>query len=501
MSRRRRSSPRTSLAGLLLLAGAALASACSAAPSVPPAGPTPAESRIVIFHSNDIHGKIDNFAKVGPILEAERKAGSQVFYFSAGDNFTGDPVIDRAEPPGQPMIDLLSRLRLDLLTLGNHEFDYGLDRVRAVVARFPTVSANIEPGPGILPGLKPWTILTAKDGTRLAVFGLIQIEPGNGLPSTHPDKVKGLRFSDPLAKALEMKTLRSEGNVLIALTHIGYDQDRLLAERMPEIDVIIGGHSHTRIELPETVNGVLVAQAGYDNRFLGRIDLRLRNGRLVEKSGRLIDLAQVREEDPELKAAIAEYRNTPALLRVIAQAPLEIAGREALGSLMTDAMRRVHGLDIAFQNNGGVRVPRLPQDITLKDVYTLDPFGNQTVEIDMTAAEIRGLIRTSFEKRNEIDLQVSGITYLVRVDASNLVREVVLRTPDGDSLPEDRTYRVGMSSYVASSYGFVHKDPGRSLQTTTADDLITFLESGPDLSVYRDVKRAFAEKSPAPERR
>jgi len=105
-------------------------------------------------------------------------------------------------------------------------------------------------------------VLKTRDGLRIVVFGLIQIEPGNGLPSTHPDKVKGLRFSEPLAEASKLKRLRAAGEVLIGLTHIGYSQDLLLARQWPEIDVIVGGHSHTRIDPAATVEGVLVAQAG-----------------------------------------------------------------------------------------------------------------------------------------------------------------------------------------------------------------------------------------------
>jgi 5'-nucleotidase/UDP-sugar diphosphatase len=474
------------------------APAGTSAPSATTRSSATTESHIVIFHSNDVHGKIDNFAKVAALLAAERKTGASVFYFSSGDNFTGDPVIDRYEPPGQPIIDLYARLGLDLLTVGNHEFDYGMERVRALTSRFPAVSANIEAPPGVLPGLRPWIILKAKDGIKILVFGLIQIEPGNNLPSTHPDKVKGLRFADPLAKALELRKLRSSADIMIALTHLGYDQDLALAKEMPELDLIIGGHSHTRVDAAESpsashIGSVLLAQAGSDNRYLGRIELRLRDGRLIEKTGRLIDLGQPMEEDPVIKAAIAEFRKNPALARVLARAPFEISGRDALGSLATDAMRFAHGLDIAFQNNGGIRLNRLPAAITLKDAYTLDPFGNQTVEIVMTSGEIRGLIKTSFEKRNDIDLQVSGMTYVVRVDGSNQLREIVLRNLDGTPLAEGRTYRVGMSSYVASSYGFIHKDPGRSLQTGTVDDLIKYLESGAGLGAYRDIRRAIKE--------
>jgi 5'-nucleotidase/UDP-sugar diphosphatase len=250
--------------------------------SVPP---VPVETRIVIFHSNDIHGKIDNFAKVAAIIEAERKTCENVYYFCAGDNFTGNPVIDQYDPPGEPMLELLNQLRLDLLCPGNHEFDYGLENLEklAARARFSLVCANIETLPGSFPQLRPSVLLETKGGVKIVVFGLIQIEDGNGLPSTHPDKVKGIVFSEPLAKALEMKKLRAGSNVLIGLTHIGFDQDVLLAGQMPELDVLIGGHSHTRVDPAENINNVLIAQAGGDNRFLGRVELLVRNGRVVEK--------------------------------------------------------------------------------------------------------------------------------------------------------------------------------------------------------------------------
>jgi 5'-nucleotidase/UDP-sugar diphosphatase len=458
-----------------------------------------AETRIVIFHSNDIHGKIDNFAKVAAILDAERKGGAEVFYFDAGDNFTGNPVIDQYDPPGEPMLELLNRLGVDVLCPGNHEFDYGLENLQkfAARARFPFVSANIEALPGSFPLLRPSLLLKTRGGIRIAVFGLIQTEAGSGLPSTHPDKVKGLVFSEPLAKALEMKKLRAGSDVLIGLTHIGFEQDVLLAAEMPELDAIIGGHSHTRIDPAETVNGVLVAQAGSDNRFLGRVDLLVRNGRVIEKKGVLIDLKGPMAEAADVQAMIVRFNQNPAFARIIAEAPQEIVGKEALGGLMTDAIRVVHGLDIAFQNGGGIRLNQLPKKITLKDIYTLDPFGNQVVQFALSAAEVRGLIAASFAKGNDIDLQVSGISYTVRSDNANRIIEILLRAADGTPLAEDKKFQVGVSSYVASSYKFVHQDPGRSLQTTTADALIRYLQSGADLGMYRNVQRVFWEKTVA----
>ena len=192
---------------------------------------------------------------------------------------------------------------------------------------------------------------------------------------------------------------------------------------------------------------------------------------------------------------IARFNQNPAFARVIAEAPQEISGKDALGSLMTDAIRQMHGLDIAFQNKGGIRLNRLPSKITLKDVYTLDPFGNQVVQIAMTAAEIRGLIASSFEKRQRDRSPGLGNLLCGPQRQRQEDQGDQLRDSDGSPLAEDRKFQVGLSSYVASSYEFAHQDPGRSLQTTTADALIRYLQGGVDLGIYRDVQRAFWEKT------
>jgi len=96
---------------------------------------------------------------------------------------------------------------------------------------------------------------------------------------------------------------------------------------MPELDVIMGGHSHTRIDAPELINGVLIAQAGADNQFLGRIDLTVRDGRVAEKTSRLIDLSKAKDEDAAIKAMIVKFHDNPAMARVIAKAPVEITAR------------------------------------------------------------------------------------------------------------------------------------------------------------------------------
>lgn len=448
--------------------------------------------RITIFHTNDIHGKINPLAKIARLVDAERKKNPNVFLMSAGDNFSGNPIVDQYAPRGLPVLELFNRLGYNLVTPGNHEFDYGeevlADHWRH--ASYKVICANMKVEKGIVPQPQPFAILNVSGGIRIAVLGLIQTGRERLIPDTHPDRVKGIRFTDPLEKAGEFRFLRKKNQVFIALTHIGFDQDVLLAQRLPELDCIIGGHSHTAVVKPVEFNGVLITQAGSNGQYLGRVDIILKNGRIASKKGELIDLGKVSDEDPQVGEMIARYNHNPALARVIGHTPVPITGKDELGSLMTDAVRVTQHLDIVFQNNGGIRSDILENDIRIQDVYQLDPFGNDVVRFEMTPAEIRSLILPSFERRKGIDLQVSGIDYAVRQAPDGTTPGIEMKGANGAPLDEQKRYRVGMNSYIASAYPFEHRDPGGSLYVTTAECLIRYIETGTDLSRYRGTIRA-----------
>ena len=448
--------------------------------------------RITIFHTNDLHGKINPLAKIARLVDAERKKNPNVFLMSAGDNFSGNPIVDQFAPRGLPVLELFNRLGYNLVTPGNHEFDYGEEALAYHWghAAYKVVCANMKVVKGPVPQPPPYVVLNASGGIRIAVLGLIQTGRKSRIPDTHPDRVKGIRFTDPLKKAVAFQFLRKKNQVFLALTHIGFDQDVLLAQSLPALDCIIGGHSHTAVVNPVEFNGVLITQAGSNGQYLGRIDITLENGRITSKKGELIDLGKISDEDPQVADMIARYNHNPALARIIGHTPVPIAGKDELGSLMTDAVRVTQHLDIVFQNNGGIRSEIFENDIRIQDVYQLDPFGNDVVRFEMTPAEIRSLILPSFERRKGIDLQVSGIDYAIRQAPDGTAAGIEIKGPDGAPLDERKRYRVGISSYIASAYPFEHRDTGISLYITTAECLIRYIEAGADLSRYRGTIRA-----------
>jgi len=245
---------------------------------------------------------------------------------------------------------------------------------------------------------------------------------------------------------------------------------------MPELDIIIGGHSHTIIENPKETNGVLITQAGAYGEYLGKIVITLKNGQIIKKRGELINLNSFKKENSEIKALIVKYNDNPELNRVLTKLTKPLKGNSELGSLMTDAVKNILGFDIVFQNSGGIRMNKLEGEVTIKDVYTMFPFENEIVQFKMSTA-----------------LMVSGIKYIVKHTITNEVKTIELINEKDKFLDESKTYNVGLNSYVASVYKFSHKDPGRSLKTGVADAIIQYLKQKRDLTIYSGIQRTFEE--------
>lgn len=456
------------------------------------------EIRIIILHVNDMHAQIDNFPKIAWLVREERKQNRNVFLMDAGDNFTGNPVVDQATPKGEPVRQLMYKMGFNIMELGNHEFDLGQENLKRFIkeANFPVISANIKVESGTFPQPAPFAILKTAEGISMAVLGLIQVDDDTGIPSTLPDNVKGLKFLDPIEIAKQYRFLKKQNPIFIALTHLGADVDEKLAKEMGELDLIVGGHSHTIINQPPEENGVLIAQAGGQAKYVGRIELIFKNGKIIKKSGQLIPISSIQGEDPELKEMVRKYNDNPVLNQVIAHLPRAIKGKMELGHLTTDAERVIYGFDAVFHNSGGLRTDILKKEVHLKDVFALHPFGNVIIQVEMTPAEIRSLIANDYEKHRDLDLKVSGITYIVTATRGGKVKNVEIRDRKGNLLNENRKYKVGMNDYIASSYKFDHTDPGKSLMVTVADTVIKYLKEYPNVCDGLDQRRTFESIAP-----
>jgi len=488
VSGRRKSSP--SLKTITAVLAIGLLSACT---SMKNAGTAiPKERQAVIFSVNDMHAAIDNFPKLAYIVDSLQTIFPDMLLVAAGDNQTGNPVNDQYPEKGWPMIDLMNTTGFDISALGNHEFDTGQEGLKNLSkkAGFSFICANVSSNGQYEVKISPYKIITLPNGLRLAFLGLLQLGQ-NGIPDSHPDNVKGFSFRSPFETAPEYLWLKDSSDIFIALTHIGFEEDVKLAETMPAgIDLIIGGHSHTRVDKDQIHNGIMITQAENKLKYGTLIRLTVSSDGSLQRNMQLIDIRNSKREKPAIRAMVDKYNDNPVLNEVIAAASDDFSSYEELGYLMTDAQREAAGADIALMNPGGVRIDRLDKGpVTIKNVYQLDPFGNELVVTKLTGEEIYSLMRAAWTVDDKSPLYPSGIRTQVKVDAESNPTEFIILNEDGTPLELTRTYSVAMNSYMTQVYKYGHSDPGHSLFITTADALISYLKKHNTVRSYRGEKR------------
>ena len=461
-----------------------------------PGTPSP-DRQATLFAVNDMHAAIDNFPRLAWIVDSLKTVYPDLLLVAAGDNQTGNPINDQFPEKGWPVIDLMNTVGFRISAVGNHEFDTGPEGFASLTrkARFDFICANVTPPATLNVKFSPYRIITLPNGLKIAFLGLLQLGQ-NGIPDSHPDNVKGFLFRSPFETAREYLWLKDSSDVFIALSHIGFEEDVKLAETLaPGVDLIIGGHSHTRVEKEQVHNGILVTQAENKLKYGTLIRLSVSSDGTVNKSMQLIDIRNSKKEKPEIRAIVDKYNDNPVLNEVIATASDDFSSYEELGYLMADAQREAAGADIALMNPGGVRIDQLAKGpVTIKNVYQLDPFGNELVVTKLTGEEILSLMRAAWPVDDKSPLYPSGVRIEIESNDRQELSDLKVTTEDGAPLGPDHVYTVAMNSYMTQVYKYQHADPGQSLFFTTADALIRYLKKEGTLRSYRGESRVLIHR-------
>lgn len=264
-----------------------------------PCGCDPA-TEIVILHVNDMHGKTDAFPKLAYVVDSIRKEHKNVFLVSAGDNYSGNPEISQYKGRHCTMTDLMNRCGFDACALANHEFDAGQEQLanRMRQAKFPFLCCNIDASGGGIPQPKAYDILKAGK-CKVALIGVVQRD-AKGFPTSDISNFEGLSFSDGIEKMKEYAWLKDEYVVLVALSHLGIKDDIRLAKEMPQLDLIVGGHSHIKVDSVLIVNGVQIVQAGSKLEYIGMTRLHVEKGNVIFRKDTLLKLSSVQGVDPKI---------------------------------------------------------------------------------------------------------------------------------------------------------------------------------------------------------
>ena len=307
------------LAGLIGIACAATPPAGPATQpaSVPGSLPASGPVEILFLHVNDSHGQIEGkagpggYARLATLIDqacAEPRA-DRIFLVHCGDILSrGDALTRRTL--GEANFDILNMLRFEAWTPGNGDFYGGLGVLQARIqqARFPTLAANVSIRATSQPLAKSYFIAQAGP-VRVAFFGLCFVR--TNLPGGW-----AIKLDDPIETAGRLvPELRRQADVVVAMTHIGYDEDVKLARKVPGIDLILGAHSHTHLPEGRLVEvgkrSTLVCQAGDELRFLGTVRMVLRPGaggyKLQAIQAKTIPVDQTVKLDPKIQSLVARW--------------------------------------------------------------------------------------------------------------------------------------------------------------------------------------------------
>lgn len=432
-----------------------------------------ATTHITIAHTNDVHGHIQEdkgqkefgYAKIATLLKEWREENENFLLLDAGDTFQGTIFVNQFK--GESIVPILNSLDYNVMAAGNHEFDFGYEQLLKLRDSLdhPVISANVFKADG-----KELLVPTFKaeiGGKKFAFLGFV----AEDTPIlTHPDNVKGLTFKSPVevAKAV-VPELKKEVDHVIVVSHIGINVDREIAENVPGIDLIVGGHSHTPLKTPEVVNGTYIVQDWEYGKSLGRADLYYLGEELVAFSGGLKEYDEAVTPDPEIDKMVKEIVNQidSVMNVVIAKSEVPLDGDRNLvrkketnvGNLIADIMvERTQSIpgyeaDIALANGGGIRTQLEAGDITKKDLYSLLPFENNTLSvIEVTGEELKAALEngvSDVENGAGRFPQISGMsfTYSKSKPAGERVLEVKVK---GEPLDLKKTYKLATIDFLAA---------------------------------------------------
>jgi len=442
---------------------------------------------VTILAVNDMHAAMDLFPQFAGIVDSLRGIYPNLLLFSAGDNRTGNPSNDRYPETSWPMADLMNRVGFDASAVGNHEFDSGQDGFRNIInkSNFLYLCANINAPDSLRLHTAPYRFFE-RNGVRIGVLGLVQTGE-NGLPDAHPSLLSNMSFDKPADVVKNFRWMREQCDVLILLTHCGYEDDLALADTFPEADIIIGGHTHTVVPNRVLRNGVIVTQTGRALKYVTELDLEVSGKRVTAKDFKLLDVKTTTQHNAAIQTVVDNYNNNETLNQVLSTVAEPFENYEELGCLMVDAQRDATNGDIAIMNAGSVRYEtHAVGNFTVKDAYALDPFNNEIYAYIMTGQEVQQLIQSTWDIKE--DAYVSGVTYNVTKDAGGAVKKISVFLPNGKPIEPAKKYRVVMGSYIATVCPFTKDKEYENTFVGCTDALIEYLKKQPSLN-YKGVKR------------
>lgn len=428
--------------------------------------------KLTILHSNDMHGDflaeegrgklIGGVSMLSGYIQKVRAEEKNVLYTISGDMFRGS-VID-SEFMGLSTIEIMNMLGPDVVTLGNHEVDYGIAHLLFLekCARFPIINANLYLTTNQMRLFKSHVILEV-DGMKIMFIGILTEEV---LAQARQERLIG-SFVDVREAAAEVGKIcnayqTEDIDFTVLLTHIGFEEDKKLAQLLDPrwgVDVIIGGHTHTYLEEPCVVAGIPIVQAVTGTDQIGRFDIMVdtETNSIDSYTWQLIPIDDRNcPRDEALEEVIQTYNKATQekysryITRFTDTYTHPARNQETqLGRLFADIFRDNLGLDVMLLASGSLRVPEMGPIVTLRELTQVYPFHDEIFRITVTGAQLKHMITHLFRPGSMSDSHTEFYQFSrgVKVVFSRGEERITELTFEGEPIADDRLFRVGLQGY------------------------------------------------------
>ncbi|MBN2083159.1 bifunctional metallophosphatase/5'-nucleotidase [bacterium] len=439
--------------------------ACSAARAQDE--PAPEVLKLGIIHTNDIHGHVLPFdfegredwggaARLAAAIAAVRADPEyEWLLLDAGDACPGMPISD--EQRWLPVLDCMNTIGYDAMCTGNGEFSWGLAQAREYLAaaRFPVLCANIAVAESGAPAFPPYAVFQ-RGPYRIGVIGLVRESFTQDLYYKLGDQVSFCPV-EPVAIALGYYLHWIGCDIIVAVTHQGLIYDLQLAQTVPELNVIVGGHSHTFMEKPERVGNAIVTQDGEWAKSLGVLKLEFARPNstapfaLTAYSEEFIPLGPDRPADAQIAELVEAYRQQfeQAMSEVVCTNARAVAvdsvryEENAFADQVADALLEISGADCVLFTGGNFQAALSAGEVTLGDICTALPLDHPLLRVEVSGAKLREMLAWAGTQCGRAFPQVAGMR-LYYIDGQLVDAKV-----GGQTLDDEAVYTVLLIDYLA----------------------------------------------------
>ena len=365
------------------------------------------DKTLIIISTSDIHGNLDNFPRLATLVKQYRAKYPHVLLVDSGDYFIGNPYVDDCEKRGEPLTILMNKLGYDVVTIGNHDLDYGQEALRDHIKGMPS--------------------------TKFVITNVI-------------------------------------------LSHLGYGNDLKMMKYSPNIDVILGGHTHVMLPNGHLRTGTLLSHTGHSLSHVGVTEIIFSTEHpvsILSKSTRAVSLNEEIPNDPEVKEIVRRFSGNPLFNQQVGVAGEEIT-HVTIGTLFCKAIQQASHSDIAIYNRDGVRSKNHLNKgpVTIRDIYELEPFRKKIVTCSMSKADIEQLILSKFMSPTDdeggiLEVYCSGFSYQIMDGVTPSITS---------TLKNGVIYTVAMGDYLCSNFIFPQRGNGKPTGIDVRKALIDYLK-------------------------